>query len=173
VRDYALPHVPMLRIVNQSGTWYTLDGETESVVQTWPAVNWDWDGDTSKPTRFWLIIYSAPTPNPWDEGTSYDDGNVWDGEIVAQMEMQRVQYRLKASRSDHADRQAMHLLADRIVRLAVLKQLAHPAFELPILVAQGEHLSFGDRYGSPAVRMGNDHLGQDFGVFLEELRVIL
>ena len=79
VRDYALPHVPMLRIVNQSGTWYTLDGETESVVQTWPAVNWDWDGDTSKPTRFWLIIYSAPTPNPWDEGTSYDDGNPWDG----------------------------------------------------------------------------------------------
>jgi hypothetical protein len=78
VRDYLSPARPLLRIVNASGTWYTLHpDDTEEVVQTWPALNWDWDGDASKPTRFWLVIYSDA--GPWTPGTSYDDGNPWDG----------------------------------------------------------------------------------------------
>ncbi len=78
VRDYCFPSKPRLRIVNASGTWYTLNpDDTTEVVQTWGAVNWDWDGDASKPTRFWLILYSTPEPKPWSKGSTYGDGSKW------------------------------------------------------------------------------------------------
>jgi hypothetical protein len=63
-------------------------------------------------------------------------GDVRDGKIVAQVEVQRMQHRLKMRRRSSPTRQSVHLLADRVVFLAELQQLAHLAFELLVLVAQ-------------------------------------
>lgn len=72
VQAYCAPAVPRVRIVNGTGTWYTLtpDGTFE-VHQTWPTPNWDWDGDASKSTRCWLIIYSDQ--GPWSELPAWGD----------------------------------------------------------------------------------------------------
>jgi hypothetical protein len=70
------------------------------------------------------------------------------------------------------DRQTVHLFADRIVFLAELQQLAHLAFELLVLVAQRQHLAFGDRDRSPPMRMRNDHIGDQIRVLLEEPRIV-
>jgi hypothetical protein len=89
------------------------------------------------------------------------------------VEVQGVQHGLKTLRGDHADGQSVHLLADFVVFLAELQQLAHLAFELPVLVAQGQHLPFGDRDRSPAVRMRNDHVGDQIRVQFEKLWIVL
>jgi hypothetical protein len=96
---------------------------------------------------------------------------VRNGKIVAQVEVQRVQDRLETAGGDHAHRQAVHLLADRVVFLAELQQLAHFAFELLVLVAQREHLAFGDRDRPPTMRVRNDHVGHQFRVLFEKLRI--
>jgi hypothetical protein len=79
VQRYCTPSVPKLRIVNESGTWYTLnaDGTTE-IEQTWGAVNWDWD-DQSLPTRCWMILYSDA--GPWEEGPTVADPALWGGAV--------------------------------------------------------------------------------------------
>jgi hypothetical protein len=76
VRGFLTPSTAKLRIVNQSGSWYTLnsDGSIE-IHQTYPASNWNWDNDPTKPTRFWLIIYSDA--GPWVVDRKYGDGSVW------------------------------------------------------------------------------------------------
>lgn len=77
VRAYCAPAVPKVRIVNASGTWYTLNpDDTIEIVQTWGAINWVWD-EKDLPNRFWLIIYTDD--GPWDEGPAWgDDGTEWD-----------------------------------------------------------------------------------------------
>lgn len=84
--------LPTIRIVHQSGTpagggsakatWHTLapDG-TYSVVRRDPS-NWNWDGQTSKWSRYWAILY-FPTgfadTFDWDDGTLWDAGPLWNG----------------------------------------------------------------------------------------------
>lgn len=77
VRAYLAPFTPRIRIVNDSGTWYTLEADgTTSIVQTWPSSNWVWDGnDAAHPTRFWIIIYSLS--GPWSPTGNWGDGNDW------------------------------------------------------------------------------------------------
>ena len=53
--------------------------------------------------------------------------------IVAQVGVQGVQCRLKTRGGDHADGQSVHFRADLVVLLTELEQLAHLAFELPVL----------------------------------------
>ncbi len=77
-------------------------------------------------------------------------------EIVAQVQIERMQHRLEARRGNHRDTEPVHLLADGVVFLTKFEQLAHLAFKLPVLVAQAEHLALGDRDGSPAMRV-RDH----------------
>jgi hypothetical protein len=81
VRAYVAPFVPLMRIVNQSGTWYTInpDGSTETH-QTWPASNWIWDGNAALPTRIWPIIYSDSSPI-WAPGPNIGAVNLWNGAI--------------------------------------------------------------------------------------------
>lgn len=63
------------RTVDVRGNWYSRDA---SGVQTalLNQANWDWDGDTSRWSRFWVIIYPnglwLPTPDNWgDPGLGY------------------------------------------------------------------------------------------------------
>jgi hypothetical protein len=81
VAGYLLPEQLAVRIVTNSGMYYTraADG-TLSFEQASPN-NWDWDGASSDWWRFWLIIYD-PTEavftkeQTWGNGT-WGDGGVW------------------------------------------------------------------------------------------------
>lgn len=70
------------RTVDNRGNWYSRDEdgvETASLVTE----NWDWDGDTSRWSRFWVIVY--PPTGLWN--TTRDDwGDVgldWNGADLA------------------------------------------------------------------------------------------
>lgn len=71
MRDLCTPSVPKMRIVNDSGTWYTLNpDDSVEIRQTWGAINWNWDGNYPVlSTRFWPIIYSDA--GPWIEGPAW------------------------------------------------------------------------------------------------------
>ncbi len=75
VRAYVYPYLPKMRIVNNRGTWYTLNpDDTTEVVKS--AGNWNWDGNTALRSRAWLIIYSDL--GPWDDtGAWGDPGTYW------------------------------------------------------------------------------------------------
>lgn len=79
VRAYLYPFKPRMRIVNNRGTWYTLNpDDTHQVVKD--AGNWNWDGNTALRSRAWLIIYSDA--GPWEEPGGWGDGDApaWGGE---------------------------------------------------------------------------------------------
>ena len=76
-------------------------------------------------------------------------------------------------RGEQRERDAVHLLADGVVLLAELDQLAQLALELPAPVPQREDLPLADRDGASAVRVRDVDLRQRLGVVLEELRVLL
>jgi len=66
------PHRPRIRVVNQGGTWFTLNegGSTEIHRR-----EWDWDGDADAWSRFWVIIY--PPPELWTPRGKWGDGSKW------------------------------------------------------------------------------------------------
>jgi hypothetical protein len=61
------------RIVNNHGAWYTrdADGSTEYLLGN----NWDWDGDDTAWSRFWVIIY--PPVELWGSDGTWGDGEAW------------------------------------------------------------------------------------------------
>lgn len=71
-----------IRVVNAAGSWYTryYDGTLDWHYAS-PS-NWDWDGDTSPFSRYWVILY-VPTAlwngdGLWGQGTgTWGDGGVW------------------------------------------------------------------------------------------------
>lgn len=75
VRDYVYPNRPLMRIVNNQGTWYTLNpDDTEN---THYGENWNWDGAVL-PTgisRFWLIIYQ--NGDPWSSSLEWGTNPDW------------------------------------------------------------------------------------------------
>lgn len=78
VKAYLTPHKPLMRIVTNNGTWKTLNpDDTREIVVTRPTPNWDWDGDDTKISRAWLIIY--PPPALWTQGPAWGDPDLWDG----------------------------------------------------------------------------------------------
>ena len=92
---FFLPAKPFLRIVHQDGngdraTWHQLNSAgVYSVFKKEPS-NWDWDGQTEKWSRFWLIIvrqgsgdFFADLPAEWDDGWEWDDGTLWGGSPAA------------------------------------------------------------------------------------------
>ncbi len=83
VRGFCAPAMPRIRIVNASGTWYTLNpDDSVEIVQTWGAINWNWDGlPAALPTQIWVIIYSDAGPwtvdGTWGDGGKWGDGRSW------------------------------------------------------------------------------------------------
>lgn len=76
VRAYCSPHAVRVRIFTNRGDCYTIERDgTRSRVR---ATAWDWDGDTSRWARWWLVIY-PDAGQPWaragDYGTAYDWGS--------------------------------------------------------------------------------------------------
>lgn len=62
-----------MRTVDNRGNWFTIDaGGARSVYLN--QGNWDWDGDTAKWSRFWVIIYSN---GYWDTLAWGDPALVW------------------------------------------------------------------------------------------------
>ncbi len=72
VRAYLWPALPLMRVVDARGTWYTLNAD--DTVERVVGANWDWDGDTSRWARFWLVIYADGL---WTRDGTWDDGDVW------------------------------------------------------------------------------------------------
>jgi hypothetical protein len=86
--------LPLMRIVHQSGgvspkaTWHTLlaDGPDQRVRQT--TSHWNWDGQTSQWSRFWVICYAPAwsiTVPEYGDGGAYDDGGLYAGAATAQV----------------------------------------------------------------------------------------
>lgn len=82
VAGYLAPHAVRVRVVTNSGVWYTRESDgTESYLIQDPT-DWDWDGDPDSWSRFWVIIYPA---DAWVEETDWgtsgetwgDDGETW------------------------------------------------------------------------------------------------
>jgi hypothetical protein len=81
-QPYFLPDVPVMRIVHQAGdgssaTWHTLgaDGSYSAHKQT-PS-NWDYDGQTAKWWRIWVICYVPARlleVHHYGDGTKYGSG---------------------------------------------------------------------------------------------------
>lgn len=89
-QPYFLPDTPMMRIVHQAGdgssaTWHTLAADgTYSVHRSTPS-NWNYDGATSKWSRFWVVTYAPAailSATHWDDGHHWDDGSVWGGVLA-------------------------------------------------------------------------------------------
>jgi len=88
-QPYFLPDHPVMRIVHQDGaglsaTWWSIAADGSLSEYKAEPSNWDYDGQTYKWSRFWVILYAPPsiTFAHYDEGRYYDDGFVYDGMIT-------------------------------------------------------------------------------------------
>jgi hypothetical protein len=66
----------MIRTVDNRGTWYTraADGTQSTVLA---AGNFDWDGEPTKWSRFFVVLY--PPTTLWTEGPVWGDADLWGG----------------------------------------------------------------------------------------------
>lgn len=65
-----------IRIVSANGTWWTLHPDNSvSKLVTLPAKNWDWDGNSAKWARFWVVLYAADYG--WTRDGTWGDGELW------------------------------------------------------------------------------------------------
>ncbi len=78
------PALPRMRIVFQSGSgnsasWWTLESDGTRRLHKATPSNFNYDGQTVKRTRYWLIVYTdqleLPAPNLW--GGSTWGGTIW------------------------------------------------------------------------------------------------
>jgi hypothetical protein len=91
VQPMFLPATPVLRVVHQDGlgnraTWHTLDASgVYSVYKKTPS-NWNWDGQTTQWSRFWVIVYTdqlgLDAAEDWDDGQDWDGGSLWGGSLT-------------------------------------------------------------------------------------------
>src|SRR6266404_616100 len=92
-QPYFLPSVPVMRIVHQDGaggsaTWWTLDGTGTPSVHVATPSNFNYDGQVTKWSRFWVILYPpAGLVNlaHYDDGSTYDSTDFYDGVAVTQI----------------------------------------------------------------------------------------
>ena len=74
---YLAPFKVPMHVVNDSGLWYSRDGDG---VESWhraDPTNFDWDGRKSK--RTWVILY--PPPELWTAGPPLGDPALWGGAV--------------------------------------------------------------------------------------------
>jgi hypothetical protein len=96
LQPYFLPDQPIIRIVHQDGrsdatartaTWWTLNADDSVTITERTPSNWDYDGQTSKWSRFWVILYAPASvlhKFHYDDGTAWDGGAFYDWLTVAQ-----------------------------------------------------------------------------------------
>lgn len=74
VRAYCSPHLVRVRIYTNRGDCYTIDRDgTRSRVRD---TGWDWDGDATRWSRWWLVIY-PDAGLPWDRQIAWGAGPLW------------------------------------------------------------------------------------------------
>ena len=109
---YLSPTIPLIRIVTNGfqadGTWITdwitLAGSSVSYHRASPS-NWNWDGSTDRPARFWVIAYCIPSvwqSIVWGPGRAWGTaGQSWGSTAdVAQIgDMKRIISQWKAAGS--------------------------------------------------------------------------
>lgn len=73
IRAYCTPHAVRVRLVNNHGTFYTIDRDGTRTVDR--GANWNWDGSSDAWSRFWVMIYpTTGTPKePWDRPKNWGD----------------------------------------------------------------------------------------------------
>ena len=89
--------IPRIRIVHQDGagagaTWHTYAGSYDLEAGLRPYTihrqepsNWDFDGQATKWSRWWAIVYTSGVGSLdggityWDDGSFWDGGQYWDG----------------------------------------------------------------------------------------------
>lgn len=73
VQGYLAPHVVPARTVNDKGAWQTIGADGVKLYTL--GGNWNWDGDESAQSRFWLILY--PPADLWVRDGVWGDGGLW------------------------------------------------------------------------------------------------
>lgn len=89
-QPYFLPDQPVMRIVHQDGaglsaTWWTIAADGSLSEHKAVPSNWDYDGQTEKYSRFWVIVYAPPSIISlarYDTGRFWDDGFPYDGVLL-------------------------------------------------------------------------------------------
>ena len=78
--DYFSPATPpLLRLVTNWGTWYTLAPDGTLTIQRYTmgeAAPWNWDNRPDLWARCWVIIYS-PNGVPWGPDRAWGEGGKW------------------------------------------------------------------------------------------------
>lgn len=71
LRGYLSGYPVRVRLVNNAGVWHTIDADG-TYSHSRQNGNWNWDGDTSKWSRYWVVIYpSSVWPIAKTYGTNY------------------------------------------------------------------------------------------------------
>lgn len=89
-QPYFLPDRPVMRIVHQDGagasaTWWSIAADGSLSEHKAVPSNWNYDGQTAKFSRFWVILYvpaSIFNLAHYDDGGVYDGGEVYDGMLT-------------------------------------------------------------------------------------------
>lgn len=95
---YFAPNAPMIRLVNQGGTWCTLGSDGSITFNKTSPKNWNWDGNDSAWSRFWVIIYcSGGIPfskqAPWGSGRKWGaDPNGTIGTTATRADVASIRY---------------------------------------------------------------------------------
>jgi hypothetical protein len=82
LHGFLSPNPPLLRLVTNSGVWYTMDPNGTFSIHHASPNNWNWDGETNgnheaEWARFWLVIYSASAP--WSPAGNWGGEGRWAG----------------------------------------------------------------------------------------------
>lgn len=87
---------PPIRLVSNRATWHEYDWTNGTITKTKVGTNWNWDDNTARWHRGWVIIDSSngpfgPGPNFGDPaGGTFDDGAVF-GSDATEQEVQSIQ----------------------------------------------------------------------------------
>lgn len=102
--------LPTVRIVHQdnkgtpSAVWYTLSPSGAVSIRRVTTSNWDYDGQASKWSRFWVILHLPPGYSSmivYDDGsTVYDGGAVYDG--ITALAIRDIVANLKEAKAAHS-----------------------------------------------------------------------
>lgn len=118
-QPYFLPDTPVMRIVHQDGagasaTWHTIGADGSYSLHRATPSNWNYDGQTSKWSRWWVITYiPAALLNlaHYDDGSAYDSGLIYYDGVRTQVARDLVAMMLEWQ-SAHSRMQAYILATD-------------------------------------------------------------
>lgn len=77
LRGYLSGHAVKMRVVNQAGAWRTLNSDGSVEYHRANPTNWNWDGNASAWSRFWVVIY--PPSSLWLPGPTWGSPSLWGG----------------------------------------------------------------------------------------------